>query len=243
MITERTRMREIESITLGLFFVGMSLMAIPPGRAAGDYGKDLRLTIHTDRQMFQCGEAVPLTLKITSDGETTIWFGMGEPYIELTSASGELISVPMPDPNAPLPGHYYMERNGKRVYTMPVLRIEGGQTVSETIPDALKRYHRYISTGVYHLKAKVILGFYKETDVFRRPDFPDELRVETQGGLPQLELVSNLIKIEIRESEVEKPERNLFGWPYLLVGAVIVVAVVGIALILKKKAIKRESQP
>ena len=240
MTTERTRMGMPLSITLGVFLVGMSFVNVPRSYAEEDYGRALRLTISADRQMFECGEAVPLTLKVTNDSETTICLGMlalWEPYIELTSAAGELIHVPIPDPNTPPPGHYFMERNGKRVYTVPVLKIDGGKTVSETIPDAIKHHHRYVSAGgVYHLKAKMISALYNESEVFRRADYPDEFWVEPKGGVLQVELVSNSIKIEIRE-------RNLFPWAFLLGAVLIGAAVLGVVVILRKKAIIVRGQP
>jgi len=233
MCTEKPKMGMSHIITLGLIFASMSFVTVLPIRATGDYGKDLRLTIHTDREVFQCGEAVPLNLKVTNNDETTIWFVMADPYIEVTDTSGERIRAPIPDPTKTAPSHYYMERNGKRVYTVPVLRIDGGQTVSEIIPDALKYYHRYVSTGIYHLKATRILGFYNETEVFRRVDYPKEFWVEPTGDLRQVKLVSNSIKIKIRE-------HNLFPWPYLLVAAGFIgVAVVGIVLFLKRRAINQ----
>ncbi len=236
MIADKMRMQKVVGLALSLFLVGICF----PNEAevnGGQSGRSLLLSIETDKNSYQNGEAVPLTLTITNKNTNTIWFRKADPYIELKSESRMIHGEGISEPNVPEPSHYYIRRNGKLVYTVPILRIEQGERVSERIPDALKRYHGYVAEGAYQLRARMTVGFFDESEVFVRPDFPNQLWVEPRGGLPQADLESNWLAIEIRkkqaEPEMTKPPPSTtsrWSWVSFLVGAAAAAA--GFALVL-----------
>ena len=65
------------------------------------------------------------------------------------------------------------------------------------------------------------VGFFDESEVFIRPDFPNQLWVEPRGGLPQANLESPWVEIAIQEAV--KPKRK---------GLLLVLAGVAAAVVL-----------
>lgn len=232
MTSDKPSLQKVVSVVFSLFLVGISFANATEVNGR-EYGRSLLLSIETDKKSYQSGEAVPLTLRITNKNTNTIWFRKADPYIEVRSESGMMIhGGPIAEPNVPEPSHYYIRRNGKPVYTVPILKIEQGKVLSERIPDALKRYHQYVTEGTYELRARMTVGFFDESEVFVRPDFPNQLWVEPRGGLPQANLESHWVEIAIEEAV--KPKRK--GLPLVLAGvaAAVVLALCVLIWMLRK---------
>ena len=229
------------------FFVFLTWMLLTaasfadtPEETTAQSQKRLSISIKALKDVYKPGEPVPLVLAIANHGGEAIYIHKLNPYIEIKDTNSvRIMGDPVPTP-PPSPPHYYMEKEGKRIYVVPVFKIGGPEVILELIPDAIERYHKHLSEGNYYLRANATKAVYHESSLIFRQDFPNQLWVEPQPGVLQLELQSNTVKIQIRRKPAaERPKPLLFAWPSFLTGAAAGIAIIGVVLLLRKKASSR----
>lgn len=214
-------------------------------RTQAEYQKSLTITVKALKDVYEPGEPVPLVVAIANHGSEPVYISLPgpyviDPYIEVKDANGvRIMGDPVPTP-PPSPPHYYMEKEGKRIYVVPVFKIGGPEVILELIPDAIERYHKHLSEGNYYITAIATEAPYDKSSLIFRQDFPNQLWVEPQPGVLQLELQSNTVKIQIRRKPAtERPKPLLFAWPSFLIGVAAGIAIIGVVLLLRKKACSR----
>lgn len=180
------------------FLVGVLGLGAVMGDADAASAPSIVFAIQQTKDVYYMDEPVELTYALENSGAEAVYVDLTEPRVEVIDASGATIHAPTPDPNTPVPAHYYVDRGGQRVLTVPVRRIARSGVSRGTIPDALKGYREHLSTGRYSLRATVTLGLYRAELLIPRSDYPDQLWAKATGGLPQLKLESNLIDIQVR---------------------------------------------
>jgi len=205
---------------------------------------DVSLRAECEKKTYAPGEPVVLNLSIANSGPKPVYIVRREPFITVHDANGTAIrGDPIPDPNALFPGSDFLRRDGKLIYIERVSEIPAAGVLLDVVPDALKRYHRWLSEGEYSLIARTTKRLYERGDLFARKEYPGQWWVEPKGGLPQIQLESNPVKIEIRKGRPGEVAIDKSGagagrsrWTMVLICTLGGAIVLGIGLFLLKRA-------
>ena len=147
-------------------------------------------------------EAVALVVAVASSGKEPVHVPKIDARtitIELYDAKGRWVAG---DPVAtpPLPRvDPYIIKQGKRVLTSPVWKLEAGSGAVVVVPDALKRYHKHIGKGIYTIRVRVASGIYDPNSIIRRQETKHKLWADTRTrptGPRQLKANEIRIRIE-----------------------------------------------
>jgi len=200
------------------------------------------------KDLYEPNEPVPLVVAIANHNSEPVYLFTDSPDIFGTSAgvidangvrvAGDPLLTPPPPPP-----HHYIERDGKRIYVMPVSKIEGPGVILALTPDALSRHHKHLSEGTYYLNPGAVEIIHKVSDLIFREEVPHKLWIDPSSPITKRIYKANTVKIEIRKKP-EVPEAlaeiRPFAWPAFLAGAAAAaIGALCIILLLKKKAISR----
>ena len=217
------------------------------GKDHAEYEKAITVALKTLKDIYEPGEAVPLVLTVSNHGSKPVYSIISESdylsgFAFVSDANEMLVGHdPIPDPNTPVPSYYYMKKGGKKVFTVPAYEIPGASVRTLRIADALRLHHKHISEGTYSLS----LGYVEllhdaESSIIVREGLPFRLWIEPRAPLAtKVRHKLNTVKIQIKESKTKEPEPFASGWLYLLGAAPIGATVVGILLLLKRRASKQ----
>ncbi len=124
---------------------------------AEENGTDVNDTITATasllRGSYTLGQPVPIEIAVTNHGQEPMYidvdeFGYLGLYVIVEDVNGNKVEHgPVPSPPPP-PPHWWITIDGKKIFTVPVVKIEPGQTIKLTIQDALNLYHGYLQEGV-----------------------------------------------------------------------------------------------
>jgi hypothetical protein len=194
------------------------------------------------------GEAVPLVLAIANHGAGRVYSLLTESdfregFCTVKDANGTVISGgPIAEPNVPLPSYWYMEKDGRRVLTMPLYEIAAKGVRLLVIADAVRRHHGRMAEGIYFLSLGDIEILHDVEDVIVREGLPFRLWVEAEAQMTRVRHPVNDVKIEIRKPQGQEtrppraPEQVLWVWRSFLAGAVVGAGVLVVLVMVKKKA-------
>lgn len=197
-----------ESRVFFLMVAAAVLLSGMSGRTASSRGERakqervLTAAANTFRKNFHVAEPVPLVIAIANAGPEPVYVSSFDrqtelPRIKVRDAEGKTVrGDPIPTPSKP-PGDHYMEKEGKRVLMQPLWKLEGGGGVVIVIPDALKRYHKHVTTGTYTLHPAVGASRYRTDSIVRREGLRYEYWAEAAALISQRTLEANVIKITI----------------------------------------------
>ena len=200
------------------------------------------------KAIYEPNEPVPLVVAIANHGSEPVYLFTDSPDIFGTSAgvidangvrvAGDPLLTPPPPPP-----HHYIERDGKRIYVMPVSKIEGPGVILALTPDALSRHHKHLSEGTYYLNPGAVEIIHKVSDLIFREEVPHKLWIDPSSPITKRIYKANTVKIEIRKKP-EVPEAlaeiRPFAWPAFLAGAAAAaIGALCIILLLKKKVVSQ----
>ena len=200
------------------------------------------ITMRPLKDIYEVGETVQLVLAIVNHSEAPIYSFLTESdfhvgFCEVMDANGARVAgdaIPTP---VPPPPYYYMQKDGKRVYTVPVHKIDGHGVWMVVMKDALRRYHGRISPGTYFLSVGDIELLQEVGEVIVREGLPERLWVDPQSQMSRMRCPVKDVKIEIREPDraggpLERHRSGFRAWSSFAAGGLcgIVVVLVGLAL-------------
>ncbi|MGD8500281.1 MAG: hypothetical protein PVJ86_06520 [Phycisphaerales bacterium] len=230
-------------IVFGLF-VPISRSGALNDEAQTKYAKNVTVAARALKSIYQQDEPVLLVVAIANHSTDPVYLSTEtpdiiDPFVRVKDVNGvEVMGDPVAEPPPP-PGHYYMVKDGKSVYTVPLSKIDGMGVLITLIPDALKIYHNHLSVGEYYLTPADIEIIHEVGSPIVREDVPHRLWVEPQSPMVRLRHKLNTVKIEVqRTAEVEKlaGQAYPFAWSTFLTGTICGMAALCLILLLKKKA-------
>ena len=130
----------------------VSYVYMSKGEAPDKYENSITVTARGIKDVDNLIEPIPLVISIANHSLKPAYILIDESgFLDLTitveDANGARIRGD-PVPSAPPPPpYYYMKKDGKKVFTVPVVKVEPGQSTEVTMPDALKRYHNNLQVG------------------------------------------------------------------------------------------------
>lgn len=247
VIYTKLRIRWIFTMFAIAFLTAAGFGDISKERAQAEYQKSLTITVKALKDVYEPGELVPLVVAIANHSSEPVYLFTDTPDILGTSAGvrdvngARIEGDPVPTPPPP-PLHYYMEKDGRQIYVVPLSKIEGPGVLLSLIPDALSRHHKHLSEGIYHLDPGAVPIIHNVSDLIFREDVAHRLWVDPRSPMTKRAHKVNTVKIQIRrKAEHETPIASapLFTWPSFLIGAAAGIAIIGVVLLLRKKASSR----
>lgn len=208
---------------------------------------NITLAARAVKDLYEPNEAVTLVVAIANHSSDPVYLSTEtpdiiDPFVRIKDIDGvEVMGDAVAEPPPP-PGHYYMAKDGKSIYTVPLSKIDGMGVLITLIPDALKIYHNHLSVGEYYLTPADIEIIYDISNIILREDVPHQLWIEPQSPMARLRCKLNTVKIEIqKKAEVEKlaAQAYPFAWSTFLTGTIVGIVALCLILMLKKKAISR----
>ena len=230
------------------FFTGFTFAEVPEEDAITEFQKRISVNMKTLKDVYEVGERAPLVLAIANHSSEPVYSLLGESdfrdgFSMVKDANGTIISGgPIPDPNVSLPSYWYMEKDGRRVLTMPLYEIPGKAVRILVIEDALRRHYGRIAEGIYFLSLGDIEILHDVEDVIVREGLPERLWVDPTSDMTRVRHPVDDVKVEIRGSpaQIEPASQGYsFIWAMFLLGAAVGMGVPYLILLLKKKASSR----
>lgn len=212
-----------------------------------NYEKSVTSIAKTLKTIYEPGEPVPIVLAISNHSSRPIYTFQGESdflggFSLVFDTNGvRIMGDPIPTPPPP-PLHYYMEKDGKRIYVVPVYKIDGPGVMVAVIADALRIHHKHLSEGTFYLDLGDIEIIHKVSDLIVREDVPHKLWIDPRSPITRIRHKLNPVKIQIRrktEDEKSVVKARSFAWSTFLTGTIAGIVVVCLILTLKRKAIRR----
>jgi hypothetical protein len=201
------------------------------------------------KDVYEPNEPVPLVVAIANHSSEPVYLFTDRPDIFGTSAGvidangvrvmGDPVSTP---PVMSSSSDSYMKKDGKRIYVVPVSKIEGPAVILALTPDALRLHHGHLAEGVYYLRPGAVEIIHKVSDLIIREDVPHRLWIDPRSPITKQLYKGNTVKIEIRKkTEAEKPvvQARPFAWSTFLTGTITGIVVLCLILLLKKKLVSR----
>ena len=144
----KLRVRSFSTLGCALL-IGGSVVSASVRKEPGKYEGSVSFSIKELKDVYYLDEQAPLAFAIANHRPEPLYIHMAEPYVEINDANGVRIRrAPIPEPNRPVPAHYYMEGHGKKIYTVPVREIQGPGVLLGMVPDAFVGYETYLSPEV-----------------------------------------------------------------------------------------------
>jgi len=150
----------------------------------GTYVNDtITVTASLLRNSYTLGQPVPIEIEVTNHGQEPVYTYVDESgfldlYVIVEDVNGTKIEHgPIASPPPP-PPHYYIKKDGEKVLTMPVAKIEPGQTTKLAIQDALNLYHDYLQEGIYYLILRELPVIHEVGFVITREDQEHKLWID-----------------------------------------------------------------
>ncbi|MHB9131542.1 MAG: hypothetical protein ACYDBB_10700 [Armatimonadota bacterium] len=185
--------------------VGLSLLTRKTATPSFGPGQnDLCLAVNTFSNEVIPGSKLNLLVALGYDGQdASYYFDTGDTSIEfgvgLYDNTGTYIVKPgFHQTPPPPPPDWYVEKEGKRTFVVPVQRMQKSEVKALILEDTLKSYPN-LKSGSYYIKASLQVGIYKKNDVFERADTAHKYWAVPSKAITRFELESNAVPITITE--------------------------------------------
>ena len=169
--------------------------------------KAVTITAERSEEVNRLTESIPLAYAITNNGQKPVYIkvdksGFLPTNVSIEDANGTRIHPRVLSPPPP-PRYFWMKKDGKKVYTFPVLKIEPRQTIYVPFPDALKLYRDQLQEGTYYLKPKDIVVIHEATIIFRE-DVSHPLWINPRSIQSKSRYKVNMAENRIRLASIRK---------------------------------------
>ncbi|UCG55802.1 MAG: hypothetical protein JSU70_13135 [Phycisphaerales bacterium] len=228
--------RKAEALRLVITSAFLAVLTAPGTTArriiyvdAGAHGADVHSPVTVSasalKDFYDLGEEVPLTVTIVNSSPQPVYiyvdrhgFLLGL-TIRVKDKDGITVAG---DPSAtppPPPRHYYVEIDGETVFTVPVRKIEPGQTVTANTADALEGYHGHLQEGTYYLTPNDMAVVHDVDLVILRDDVPHPLWIDPLSVAHEAKYKVNTVEIRLRRKAIIYVDadaagaNNGLGWP------------------------------
>ena len=153
---------------------------------------------------YAIGQQVPLEIVVTNHGQEPVYTYVEESgFLDLSVIVEDINGTkiehgPISEPPPP-PPHYYIKKDGIRFLTLPVAKIEAGQTTILTIQDALNLYHDYLQEGVYYLTPRELTVIHEVSSIITREDQDHKLWIEPSAVISRARYETNKVEISLQQ--------------------------------------------
>ena len=203
-------------LTQTVIFILLSVVSIPISAENNIdkskkeiYQKSVSIVAKALKNTYEPNEPVTLIVAIANHSSEPIYISRSESdYLRssclIKDANGIRIEIGSRDTPPSPPADYYMEKNGKSTFVVPVYKIDGFSLIIAIINDAFTMQHKNninISDGIYYIDP-IIEGVIHEADeIIERKNVSSRFCVEPQSTMIKMRHKSNTVKIEIRKKE------------------------------------------
>lgn len=159
------------------------------------------------KDLYDLGEQIPLAVAVLNFSAEPVYVhvdqqGLLNLPITVKDTDGAIITGdPAPTPPAP-PQYYYAEINGEVVFTVPVKKIEPGQTATAVIADALQGYHGHLQEGKYYLTPADMPVIHDVGLAIVRDDVPHRLWIDPSTIISQATYKVNTVEVQLRRKTI-----------------------------------------
>ena len=231
-------------LVCGLFgHVGLGVTMVDEGTKRID--NKISITARTSKEAYVVGEPIALEVAIANHDTEPVYSFLSESdfrggFSMVKDANGTTVSGDAPpEPNMPFAPYYYMEKDGKKILTVPVYRIDGNSVMTRVIDDALKLHHKYLAEGTYYLSIGDLEIARGLTSVIVREGLPYKLWVDPTCEMIRKRYPVNDVKVHIRKADAEKalsPKwQRIFSGLLLYAIGVVAVVIAGLVVLGKKR--------
>ena len=201
----------------------------------GQYENSVTVTARVAKTVYEPGEAVGVTKTITNHSENPVYiFYSQADFLKgscmLRDANGTTVQGDPGDTPPPPPVDWYIEREGKQIYVVPVYVIEGRGVMEAFVEDALHRHHNYISEGTFTLDFGSIPIIHEIEELIVRENKADRLWVQPSSPMVKMRhKCKNTITIEIRKSPLAPGAAAGSGSAAWVMAAVVILVCCAVA--------------
>ena len=207
------------------------------------YENSVTVTARVAKRVYEPGELVGVTITIANHSDNPVYiFHSESDFLKsscfLTDANGATVrGDPVDTPRLAPPSHF-MQKDGKRIYVLPVYVIKGHGVMEAFVEDALHRHRNYIWEGTFTLDFGAYEVIHEIEELIVREDKAHRLWVQPNSPMVKLRHKCNQIKIEIRKSSPAPgvaAESRLPAWVTPVVVVLVCCGVAAGVLIVVKK--------
>ncbi len=181
-----------------------------------DNSNAITATANLLKNSYTLGQPVPIEIAVTNHGQEPVYIDVDEfGYLGLgvtvEDVNGTKIEHgPVSSPPPP-PRYFWITVDGKKIFTLPVVEIEPGQTIKLTIQDALNLYHDYLQEGVYYLTPRELTVIHEVNSITIREDQEHKLWIEPSTVISRARYEINKVEISLRQGKIIYVDDNAVG--------------------------------
>lgn len=202
----------MKRLTIVLLFESMFLISTACAvdkSEINEYEKSVSIAVKPLKQVYEPNESVTLIVAIANHRSEPIYIRHSESdYYErsrsIRDVNGISIKTGPTDTPLPPPVDYYMEKNGKSTFVVPVYKIDGFSLLIAIVNDALKNQHKHninVPDGIYYVDPFVEDVIHEADEIIERENVSTRFWVEPGSPMVKVRHKSNSVKIEIRKKE------------------------------------------
>lgn len=201
----------------------------------GQYENSVTVTARVAKTVYEPGELVGVTITITNHSDNPVYiFRSKSDFFKgscmLRDANGTTVQGDPGDTPPPPPVDWYIEREGKRIFVVPVYIIEGHGVMEAFVEDALHRHRDYISEGEFTLDFGALEVIHEIEELIVREDKAHRLWVQPSSPMVKMRhKCNNTITIEIRKSPLAPGAAGGSGSPAWVMAAVVILVCCAVA--------------
>ncbi len=153
------------------------------------------------KDSYAIGQQVPLEIVITNHSHEPVYIQVYEngylfKSVNVEDANGITYPYMIPFPPAP-PRNWWIEVDGKKILTVPVIKIESNQTITVVIQDALKYCHDQLQAGTYYLRPGFLTIIHEVGFIINREDLPVKLWINPHSIVTRSRHEINKLEIKL----------------------------------------------
>ena len=158
------------------------------------------------KNSYTIGQPVPIEISVTNHGQEPVYIyvdefgylGLGVTVEDVNGTKIEHGPVSPPPP----PRYFWITIDGKKIFTLPVVEIEPGQTTKLTIQDALNLYHDYLQEGAYYLTPRELAVIHEVDSIITREDQEHKLWIQPSAVISKARYKTNKVEITLYQGNI-----------------------------------------